>query len=65
MRKVLVALLMLVLPVSAPRLAAAQATGTITGVASDPADAPVPGVTIDVTNTAITRFLFSSPAPIS
>ena len=51
MRKVLVALLMLVLPVSAPRPAAAQATGTITGVASDPADAPVPGVTIDVTNT--------------
>jgi outer membrane receptor protein involved in Fe transport len=52
MRKVLLALLVLVLSVSMPGLAAAQATGSITGVVSDQSESVIPGVAIEVTNTA-------------
>jgi outer membrane receptor protein involved in Fe transport len=55
MRTVIPAILVLVLAVSMPGSAAAQAAGTITGIVSDPSGAPVPGVTIEVTNAATNR----------
>ena len=52
MRKVLLALLALLLPCALPGPAAAQATGSINGVVSDPSESVLPGVTIEVTNIA-------------
>ena len=52
MRKVLLALLSCSFLCAMPETAAAQATGTITGVVSDQSKALIPGVTIEVTNTA-------------
>ena len=49
MRKVLLALLVLL---TGATTAAAQATGTITGVVSDQSELVIPGVTIEATNTA-------------
>jgi hypothetical protein len=44
--------LTLALSLALPAVAYAQAVGTITGVVTDPSGASVPGVTVEVTNTA-------------